>query len=281
MINNISSGKNVYESLKLDLPTSPVQNGKTNAVTQLNPLPVLNQNYNSNAIFLQAGTANTSINFADSKVSSVAGSQSTSKGRTAQQIISSLAPLKSNPAKFAAEVNKILKNSDERSTLIKSFGLDSAANKKNLGIAMFLEAGQGLSKAEMMPVGAVILNRALANNLALAASGKTPKFNISDIVREKSQFAIKNSYNSALNGGRKDAVEYGNSQVVQNMVTDLCKGQVGSKAEAKTAFFFQRATLRNQSFRAGDHSFSPTPSSTAYVNGNYLVGAGNSGYRVK
>lgn len=281
MVNNISSGKNVYQSLQLNLPASPVQNNKANALTPLKPLPLLNQGYNSNAFLSQLGTANTSINFADTKANSVAGTQNTSKGRTAQQIISSLAPLKSNHAKFAAEVNKILRNSDERSTLIKNFGLDSAANKKNLGIAMFLEAGQGLSKSEMMPVGAVILNRALANNLALAASGKTPKFNISDIVREKSQFAIKNSYNSALNGGRKDAVEHGTSQTVQNMVSDLCKGQAGPKAEAKTAFFFQRATLRNQSFRAGAHSFSPTPSSIAYVNGNYLIGAGNSGYRVK
>lgn len=235
------------------------------------PVKIPSQDYSSTASYAKAGSAPTSISFEP-------GAGTT---RSAQEIVSSLSKLKNSPAKFAAEVNKILKNNDERATLIKHFGLDSAENKKNLGIAMFLEAGEGLNKDHMMPVGAVILNRAIANNLALAASGKTQKFNISDIIRERSQFAIKSSYNSALAGGRKDAVNHGSSQTVQNMVGDLLKGQVGKNSNAETAFFFQRATLRNQSFRAGSHSFSPTPSSVQYVNGNYLVGAGGNGYYKK
>lgn len=230
------------------------------------------QNYNSSAIYSKAGSAASSI--------SLIGNQNNPE-RTAQQIISALTLYKKIPDRFANEVNKILQNDKERATLIKHFGLDSSINQKNLGIAMFLEAGEGLKKEEMMPVGAVILNRALANNLAMAANGKSKVFNISDIVRERNQFSIKGSYNEAMNGGMKDAIGHGTSEIVQNMVKDLCKGDVGKQEKSETMFYFQRATLRNQAFRAGDHSFSQTPSRTQYMNGNYLIGTGSNGYYQK
>lgn len=272
------SGNSVYKNLLIAPSNNVAKSDNTRVVKQIIQQPIL-QNYNSSANYSKSGSANTSINFAEQASKVV--QNSTTSGRTAQQIISSLTAHKNEPAKFASEVNKILQNNNERSTLIKHFGLDSATNKKNLGIAMFLEAGEGLNKQHMMPVGAVILNRALSNNLALAASGKTQVINVSDIIKEKGQFAIRSSFNSALSGGRKDAVNHGTSSEVQSMVNDLANGQVGNNSSAENAFFFQRATLRHQSFRAGSHSFSQTPSSVQYVNGNYLVGTASKGYYKK
>ncbi|MFN8579130.1 MAG: hypothetical protein U0354_20060 [Candidatus Sericytochromatia bacterium] len=265
----ISGNNSIYNNLAIKPTTTnanPVKTDKT-SVQQTNT-----QNYNSSATLSKIGSAATSISLTEN--------QNTSE-RTAQQIISGLTLYKKNPTRFAAEVSKILQNDKERATLIRHFGLDSSINQKNLGIAMFLEAGEGLKREEMMPVGAVILNRALANNLAMAASGKTKVFNVSDIIRERNQFAIRGSYNTTMNGGRKDAIANGTSDIVQNMVKDLCKGDVGKQEKSETMFYFQRATLRNQAFRAGEHSFSATPSRVQYMNGNYLIGAGSNGYYQK
>lgn len=231
-----------------------------------------------------SGTSPLLVGFDMGKKNSVSSVSSpvNSNSRSANQIISSLAPLKGEPAKFAAEVNKILNNPQERATLINHFKLNSPENKKDLGIAMFLEAGEGLRADAMAPVGAVMLNRALANNLALAASGKPANVSIAEIIREKGQFAIKADFNIAKKGvGRQDAVRNGASSEVGAVINSLYKGEVGANSKAANAFFFQRAKLTHESFRVigqAGHSFSQTPSSVQYVNGNSIINQGNRGY---
>lgn len=230
-----------------------------------------------------AGTSPLLVGFDMSKRNSVVSSASApAHARSGNEIVSSLAPLKGQPAKFAAEVNKILNNPQERSTLINHFHLNSPENKKDLGIAIFLEAGEGLRDDAMAPVGAVMLNRALANNLALAASGKPANVSIAEVIRESGQFAIKADFNIAKKGvGRQDAVRNGASPEVGAVINNLYKGGVGDNSKAANAFFFQRAKLNHESFRVtgqAGHSFSQTPSSVQYVNGNSIINQGARGY---
>ncbi|MBC7476105.1 MAG: hypothetical protein H7263_17615 [Candidatus Sericytochromatia bacterium] len=238
----------------------------------------LNLDNTFSAPSLKSGNAPTELKFDLSTSPLIANNPATKVNTPSVQntknmdsIVSELSKLKNNPTAFAAKVNEILKNPAERSSLISHYGLNSPENKKDLGIAMFLEAGEGLKTENMMPVGAVILNRAISTNLALEASGKKQHVSIAEVIKERNQFAIKGSFNSALSGGRKDAVHYGTSTGVKNMVDNLCDGKVGNHPQAANAFFFQRGRLGHTSFRAGLHNFSQTPSKAQYINGNYLI----------
>jgi hypothetical protein len=191
---------------------------------------------------------------------------STSNAR-ATQIINSLKPHVSNPAKFAQELNKFLQNPQDRASLINHYGLDSKESKDQLGIAMFLEAGQGLDSKNMKPVGAAILNRVIGNNVALEASGSTRRVSISSVMGEKGQFESLGKFKSALKTGKGAASTYGKGEAVQAMVSDLVKGNVGSNQNAETAFYFRRGKMSNETMRTPDgHSFA-----TKYDSGlNYI-----------
>ncbi len=268
---NVSSNS-PYNNLSVEASKNNTFSLKKPENNSLSSSLLLNLDNTFSAPSLKSGNAPTEFKFDLSTSSPLkANAPTVQNTKNIDSILSYLSKLKNNPTAFAAKVNEILKNPAERSALISHYGLNSPENKKNLGIAMFLEAGEGLKTENMMPVGAVILNRAISTNLALEASGKKQHISIADVIKERNQFAIKGSFDIALSGGRKDAVHYGTSTGVKNMVDNLCDGKVGSHPQVANAFFFQRGRLGHTSFRAGLHNFSQTPSKVQYVNGNYLI----------
>lgn len=178
---------------------------------------------------------------------------------------------------FSNALDTILQSPQKREALISHFKLDSKTNRSDLGKAMILEAGTGHKPENMMPVGIVIINRALATNLAYQVNHNKPKnppFSINSIITEKNQFESKNAFL-----GNSRASE-GNSNEIQDMVSKLMNGESGNKNEA-SAFYFRKVSvshgnvrnkMKHESFRASDgHSFSRLyDSGLNYVNGNYL-----------
>lgn len=170
---------------------------------------------------------------------------------------------------FSNALDSALQNPQKRAALISHFKLDSQPNKADLGRAMILEAGTGHHASNMMPVGRVILNRAIATNLAYQVSHgkpKNPPFSVSSIMKEKDQFASKADFVA-----KRRSAE-GNSADVQGMVSKLVSGDAGTGAQA-SAFYFRRGHMSHQTFATSDgHSFARKyDSGVDYVNGNYLA----------
>lgn len=230
-----------------------------------------NSNLGNNVSFNQrashASNPN-SVNFSPTgKTQATAQVASSTPNARASQIVNSLKPHVSNPAKFAQELNKFLQNPTDRAALINHYGLDSKESKDQLGIAMFLEAGQGLDPKNMKPVGAAILNRVIGNNVALEASGSSKRVSIAGVMGEKGQFESLGKFKAAIKTGKGAASTYGKGEAVQAMVSDLVKGNVGSNQSAETAFYFRRGKMSNETMRTPDgHSFA-----TKYDSGlNYI-----------
>lgn len=244
----------------------PQQQNLTTPVAQNLGNSNLSNNVSVNQRASHASNPN-SLNFSPTgKAQATAQASQTSNAR-AGQIINSLKPHVSKPAKFSQELNKFLQNPQDRAALINHYGLDSKDSKDQLGIAMFLEAGQGLDPKNMKPVGAAILNRVIGNNVALEASGSTRRVSISSVMGEKGQFESLGRFKAALKNGKAPASTHGKGETVQAMVSDLVKGNVGSNQSAETAFYFRRGKMSNETMKTPDgHSFA-----TKYDSGlNYI-----------
>lgn len=224
-----------------------------------------------------------SLNFGTpiKKSESVASKPETQSNQRALEIVNSLKPHASNPTRFAQEVNKFLQNPKDREALIEHYGLDSKKSKEHLGIAMFLEAGQGLSERNMKPVGAAILNRVIGNNLALEASGSPRRVTVANVMAEKGQFESFGRFNKAIKGNSGTANLYGKGSAVQSMVNELMKGDVGANQNAETAFYFRRGKMKNQTMSTPDgHSFATKfDSGLNYIGNNYLTRHTGKGFK--
>jgi len=166
----------------------------------------------------------------------------------------------STSKELEAEIQKMLSDKDTRKSLINYFDLDSAANRSDLASATGLEAGYQDYK-EIFPVGATILNRALATNVIRSArqfqsKGETALDNyqpisIRDVIMENSQFAIsKSRFRTVSTWHQQDpnrADRHANFTLNNQVIDDLYAGQSSFKdwdnnsVDASELYFFHKA----------------------------------------
>lgn len=158
---------------------------------------------------------------------------------SADQLIENLSKLSKSkptgePAYYKA-ITKILANPEQRTTLIKHFGLDSADNKEALKVAIFMEGGGATdkSKGNATLTGGVIMNRAIAIGLAKG------NVSIAEVVKKPSQFAINNpktmhdeklkTFDEVMHSKKGKQYEGAMSSNVDAIATSVIGGEIGGK----------------------------------------------------